>query len=116
MKIGIIGGSISGLEAAIQLSKDYEVHLFEEHENIGEPLKCAEGWAVCMGIEPYVRGKPIERSEVVLLDDEFNFRKGFTVQTLGFVEMIDRPKMERKMAKIAEELLVDIEIALTQLK
>jgi flavin-dependent dehydrogenase len=102
VRIGIIGGSISGLEAAIQLSKDYEVHLFEEHKEIGEPLKCAEGWAVCMGIEPYIKGRQVEKTEVVLVDDDLNFRKNFTIPSLGFVEMIDRPKMERKMAKIAE--------------
>ncbi len=108
MEVCIIGGSIAGLEAALQLADFCEVTVFEEHSKIGEPVKCAEGWTSFMGIEPYVDGVRIHRAEVHVLDDGFNTKRSFTIKTDGNVVMISRPEMEGKMAKMAEEMGVRI--------
>ncbi len=119
VKIAIIGGSIAGLEAAIRLGEHHDVVVFEEHEEIGEPLKCAEGWATCMGIEPYIPGKPVEKSRVAFLNDGLKVSRDFVIDTRGCVEMIDRPKMEKVMAKKAEkagcEIVTGRRVGITEL-
>ncbi len=103
MNVCIIGGSIAGLEAAIRLSEFCNVTVFEEHAEIGKPVKCAEGWTAFMGIQPYVDGKVIERAEVYVLDKNLKPKRKFTIRTYGKVVMVDRIGMEKKMTKIAEE-------------
>jgi len=104
MRIAIIGGSVAGLECAIRLSPRWEVTLFEEHEEIGRPLQCAEGW-VRVVIEPYgFVTKEVETVLVRKLDIERMVpRSQFRFDAKGAVVMIDRPAMEKHMAEIAAE-------------
>lgn len=104
MRIGIIGGSIAGLECAIRLAGGNEVALFEEHERIGEPLLCAEGWFRVFA-EPYgCVDREIKNIIVRYLDiKEMRVKKSCVLKVNGYIVLIDRPAMERKMAEIASE-------------
>ncbi len=104
MNIEIIGGSIAGLEAAIRLASFGEVTVYEEHEKIGIPIKCAEGWTAFMGIDPYIDGKPIDVARIYILDRCMQPKRSFTIKTDGKIIVVDRVKMERKMAKMAKDL------------
>ncbi len=104
MNIEIIGGSIAGLEAALRLANFGNVTVYEEHEKIGEPIKCAEGWTAFMGIDPYIDGIPIDVARIYILDRNLQPKKHFTIKTDGKVVVVDRARMEREMAKIAKEL------------
>lgn len=47
MNIGVIGGSLAGLEFTREMKRldsETEVTVFEEDDEIGGPVKCAEGW------------------------------------------------------------------------
>ena len=104
MKIAVIGGSIAGLEAGIRLGGSCEVTIFEEHEEIGLPLRCAEGWIIHHNLKPYARGREkreIERLRFRRLDKDFRVREEVVFETDGKVLAVDRPRMERRMAEIA---------------
>lgn len=107
MKICIIGGSIAGLECGINLGEDFNVHIFEEHCEIGKPLKCAEGWITFTGIKPYIRSRKIEKLVINLLNDSLKIHDYFEVKVDAF-SIVNRPKMEQKMADIAEKKGVEI--------
>jgi len=100
LRIAIIGGSIAGLESAIQLSDRFETHLFEEHEVIGYPLRCAEGW-VKIVVEPYTDGRSIDYLIFRRLDSNLRVREQVKVDVSDILVVVDRPKMEQRMAKIA---------------
>ncbi len=85
MKICIIGGSVAGLECAINLAKEYDVTVYEEHAEIGLPLKCAEGWINFSGLKPYVGGRKLKDVHVSLFDGNFSVIDSFTLTaTSGF--------------------------------
>ncbi len=107
MRVCIIGGSIAGLECAIRLSEHCDVSVFEEHQEVGQPLKCAEGWITFTGVTPYTEGRKLSGIEVSLLSDRFKIVDGFSVDVDAFV-IIDRPDMEKKMADIAEKNGVEV--------
>ena len=101
MKIAIIGGSIAGLEAAIRLAPKHDVTLYEEHDEIGYPLQCAEGWVRI--IEPYgCISKEIRTARIRLSDLNFKVKDEIELDVNGLLVTIDRPKMEKKMAAMAE--------------
>ena len=101
MKVAVIGGSIAGLEAGMRLGNSFEVTIFEEHEKIGLPLRCAEGWIIHHDLKPYVRGREIERLRFRRLDGDFRVREEVVFETDGRVLAVDRPRMEQKMAEMA---------------
>lgn len=102
LRIGIIGGSIAGLECALRLSEKQDVTIFEEHERIGEPLLCAEAWVKSF-IEPYgFVDRVIDKMVVRWLDNEKMKIKGpITFNVNGSIVMLDRPAMEKHMAEMA---------------
>ena len=106
MKVAVIGGSIAGLEAGIRLGDSCDVTIFEEHEEIGLPLRCAEGWIIHHDIRPYIKGREIERLRFRRLkmdktDKNLEVRDEVVFETDGRVLAVDRPRMEQKMAWIA---------------
>ncbi len=103
MRIAIIGGSIAGLECAIRLSSHHDVTLFEEHREIGYPLQCGEGWI--RAIEPYgCVSKEINVLRARFIDfDTFRVLDEVTLDVGGRIVTLDRPEMEKRMAKMAEE-------------
>jgi len=104
-KVVVIGGSIAGLEAAINFSEFCDnVVVFEEHKEIGKPLQCAEGWIHFTGVKPYINGRKINEVDVILLDKRYNPKTTFNMKINGSVEIINRPEMEKKMAKMAEDM------------
>lgn len=76
--------------------------VFEEHREIGEPLKCAEGWINFSGIKPYVDGRKVKEVQIKLLGDDYSIIDGFAAKGKA-LQIISRPEMEQKMAKIAEK-------------
>ena len=109
MKVVIIGGSIAGLEAAINFSEFCDsVVVFEEHKEIGKPLQCAEGWIHFTGVKPYISGRKVNEVDVIILDRRYNYKTSFSIKINGSVEIINRPEMEKKMAKMAEDRGVQI--------
>ena len=102
VKVCIIGGSIAGLECGIRLSDSCDVTIFEEHEEIGHPLKCAEGWVTFTGIKPYTDGRKLKNIAVYLLNEDMKVADSFEVDVDAFL-IIDRPEMEKKMAGMAEK-------------
>ncbi len=103
-KVVINGGSIAGLEAAINFSEFCDhVVVFEEHDEIGEPLQCAEGWIHFTGVKPYINGRRVNEVDVIILDRKCNHKTSFSIKINGSVEIINRPKTEKKMAKMAED-------------
>jgi len=103
IRIGIIGGSIAGLECALRLAEKQEVVLFEEHEKIGEPLLCGEGWARAF-LEPYgFVERVVERALVRWIDERMEPKRSVEVRFNGSVVIIDRTSMEKHMAKLAVE-------------
>jgi len=103
-KVIIIGGSIAGLEAAINFSEFCDhVVVFEEHDEIGEPLQCAEGWIHFTGVKPYINGRKVNEVDIVILDRRYNHKTSFRIKINGSVEIINRPMMEKRMAKMAED-------------
>ncbi|WP_202320277.1 NAD(P)/FAD-dependent oxidoreductase [Archaeoglobus neptunius] len=101
MRVCVIGGSVAGLECGINLADSLDVTIFEEHQEIGYPLKCAEGWINFSGLKPYVRGRSIERVVINLLDENLRIADSFEIEE-NVVQIINRPEMEQKMAEIAE--------------
>jgi len=119
MKIAIVGGSIAGLECAIRLADHHDVIVYEEHKEIGYPLRCAEGWVRV--VEPYgCVVKEIETAIVRELDNNLNVKREYTIDVNGMVTIIDRPKMEKLMAEIAEkkgaEIITGRRVKLSELK
>lgn len=102
-KFAIVGGSIAGLESAIRLSEFGKVILYEEHKEIGLPMQCAEGWIRFSEAKPYIEGRPVKKAEMLLLNREYEETGRITLKLNGAVEIVDRAKMEKKMASIAEK-------------
>ena len=104
-KIGIIGGSIAGLESAIQLADRYEVVVYEEHPEIGTPVQCGEGWVHHHNIEPYGGViREVDRAIIRRIDfNNFSVKDQVELILDGIISIIDRSVMEKNMAKIAEE-------------
>jgi len=100
VKICVIGGSVAGLECALNLADEHEVVVYEEHAEIGYPLKCAEGWINFSGIRPYVKGRKVKEVCISLLDDAFSVTERFTAEG-NALQIISRPELEQKMADIA---------------
>jgi flavin-dependent dehydrogenase len=105
MRVAVIGGSVAGLEAAIQLAGDCEVVVYEEHEKIGLPVRCGEGFIVYENVTPY--GGVVRRINRAVFRrielPEFRVREEVVTKTYGSIFMVDRPVMEREMAKIARK-------------
>ncbi|MDI3497929.1 FAD-binding protein [Archaeoglobus sp.] len=79
-KVVIAGGSVAGLEAAIRFSEFCRVVVvLEEHEEIGLPVQCAEGWIRFTSIEPYVEGRRIDEVDMVLFNEQYEEDYRFTI-------------------------------------
>jgi len=101
MKVAVVGGSIAGLESAIRLSDFCDVTVFEEHSRIGYPIRCAEGWISAM-VKPYIRGKKIRRAYFRLLSEDMKVVDEVEVRCDGVIEIVDRVKLESRMAEMAQ--------------
>jgi digeranylgeranylglycerophospholipid reductase len=113
-KISIIGGSIAGLTTAIQLKRldnEFNVTVFEEHPEIGVPVRCAEGFVAHPWVEKPPDGCIDMNVEEVLYRFNFKnmpsrtYRAGLKKE--GFW-IIDRTKYEKMLADQCIELGVDI--------
>jgi len=103
-KLEIIGGSLAGLEAANLLSRKFEVIIYEEHNEIGTPLQCAEGW--CGFILPPPKDfVTFNIDEVVIRRIDlatFTIRESSTIKMKNKLFTIDRPAYEKYLAKKAK--------------
>lgn len=101
MRIAVVGGSIAGLECGINLADEHEVTIFEEHNEIGYPLQCGEGWMSV--IEPY--GFVTNEIDTLLLRKldvrHMEVKDVVRYDVRGSMLVIDRPKMEKLMAREA---------------
>lgn len=99
----IAGGSIAGLECAIRFSDFSKVTLCEKKDEIGKNIRCGEGWVYFTGINPYISGRKVNWVDIILLNWDYSVRRVISVKINGSVEIVDRSKMEKRMAKIAEK-------------
>ncbi|WP_290597974.1 MULTISPECIES: NAD(P)/FAD-dependent oxidoreductase [unclassified Archaeoglobus] len=107
MKICVIGGSVAGLECGVNLAERHDVAIYEEHREIGLPLKCAEGWINFSGVEPYVKGRKVKEVHMNLLGENFRVVDNFVAKG-DALQIVSRPEMEQKMAEIAEKMGAEI--------
>ncbi|MDY6965365.1 MAG: NAD(P)/FAD-dependent oxidoreductase [Halobacteriota archaeon] len=112
-KISIIGGSIAGLTTALQLMRldeTLDVTVFEDHPEVGEPVRSAEGF-----IDIHDVGEPPDECICMKVDEivyRFNFKdspsKIFKVEpSVGFW-LIDRTKYEKMLADQCTKVGVEI--------
>lgn len=104
--VAIVGGSIAGLEVARLISDRFDVTLYEEHPEIGEPLQCAEGWFAHHQVMPPVEDAVVREVDTVVvqsLDEDFNVISSSKMSFKGLLYIVDRKKLEKEMAKEAEE-------------
>lgn len=104
--VAIVGGSVAGLEVARLISDKFDVTLYEAHPEIGEPLQCAEGWFAHHRVMPPVEDaitREIDTVVVRCLDENFRVRSESRVRLKGLLYMVDRKKLEKEMAKEAED-------------
>ncbi|MCS7144456.1 MAG: NAD(P)/FAD-dependent oxidoreductase [Archaeoglobaceae archaeon] len=102
-KVLIAGGSIAGLECAIRFSNFSKVLLCEKKDEIGKNIRCGEGWINFTGIRPYISGRRVNLVDLILLNWDYSIRRVISVRINGSVEIVDRSKMEKRMAEIAEK-------------
>jgi digeranylgeranylglycerophospholipid reductase len=102
--IEVIGGSVAGLSAALELKKRIhdDVVVYEEHPDFGKPLKCAECW-----VDHYGVGTPPEqfiKYSITHLVLKLGNRQ-MAIKTTGSygMWMIDRPAYEKWLAERCEE-------------
>ncbi|MCX8172091.1 MAG: NAD(P)/FAD-dependent oxidoreductase, partial [Archaeoglobaceae archaeon] len=79
-----------------------------EHKEIGLPVQCAEGWIRFSEAKPYIKGRAIKEVEIILLKRNYDETGRVKVKLNGAVEIVDRAKIEKKMASIAERKGVEI--------
>ena len=111
--INIIGGSLAGLTTALnikRMNEDLDVTIFEDHKEIGLPVKCAEGYIDHFGI-----GKPPDDCidmEIKEVRFKFNFEKRpdkiFSVPFPNVFFVMDRTKYEKRLADQCMKLGVNI--------
>lgn len=101
-KIEIIGGSIAGLELA-RLLEGYDVVVYEEHEKIGYPLQCGEGFFKHHGVEPPSDAVEVKEVWFRRVDPESLQPRDNVVLHPWNLYFIDRPKYEQELAKLARE-------------
>lgn len=100
MRIGIVGAGPSGSYAALLLSKQgHEVHVFEEHEEVGKPVQCTG--IVTKGLWDLI---PKENS---LIKTELNHVKihapnGKTTSIKVDEFVLDRAALDIHLAKLAK--------------
>ncbi|MBS1263272.1 MAG: Digeranylgeranylglycerophospholipid reductase [Methanonatronarchaeales archaeon] len=108
MEVGVVGGSIAGLEFARSLKgldRSADIAVFEEHDEIGLPVKCAEGWLNVHG-----SGRPFEEAvENEVSGIRLHFRgapEGYREVWLGSrrgIPIIDRSRNETLLAESCED-------------
>lgn len=117
-RIAVIGGSLAGLEFANTLKgldhhNDFEIHLFEEHPTIGQPLRCAEGLILFHDLpapNPNVVLNEIDTVLVRFLDNELRILDTVAIQVQGKAWLIDRPLNERILAASCKERGIDLSL------
>ncbi|MCX8172886.1 MAG: NAD(P)/FAD-dependent oxidoreductase [Archaeoglobaceae archaeon] len=107
-RVVVAGGSIAGLECALRFSDFSEVLLYEKKEEIGKNIKCGEGWIHFNGIRPYVSGRKVNWVDIIIFNPDYSIRRVLNVKINGKVEIIDRSRMEKRMAEFAERKGVEI--------
>lgn len=110
MDVGVIGGSLAGLEFAqnLRMRTESEVTVYEARE-IGEPVKCAEGWLDLYRagtLFPEARGNPVR--EVLVEMRGVDGEHGRTSLRAGGAYVVDRASNERALAERCRELGADI--------
>lgn len=115
--ICVIGGSVSGLQFARSLKKlssnssNPKVTIYEEHDQIGQPVNCGEGWVGINGM-----GSPPEsviemRADTNILrflDKGYEVIKKVFLDTQKKVWTIDRQKYEEMLFEDCKSLDIDI--------
>lgn len=104
--VAIVGGSVAGLEVARLISDKFDVTLYEAHPEIGEPLQCAEGWFAHHQVMPPIEDAIVREIDTVIvqaLDENFNVKSSSKIRFKDLLYMVDRKKLEKEMAKEAEE-------------
>ena len=101
MRVGIVGAGPSGSYAALLLSKQgHEVHVFEEHEEIGKPVQCTG--IVTRGLWDLI---PKERSLIKTDLKQIKIHapngKTTTIKLDEFV--LDRAALDVHLAKLAKD-------------
>ena len=62
VRVAIVGGGPSGLQAAIALSRlGVKPTVYEEHSNVGQPIQCGEGLSIHAFNDFSI---PMEKSEI----------------------------------------------------
>lgn len=113
MKVGVIGGSLGGLEFAKRLAEldgSHEIEVFEEDDEIGLPVKCAEGWLTVHGTgSPHPDAVENEVESVRLrFRDVPEEHRDVALEVKGDAYVIDRARNERMLAEEARELGVSV--------
>jgi len=101
-KIDIVGGSIAGLELA-RLLDGYDVTVYEEHEQIGQPLQCGEGFFKHHGVEPPEWADKVEEVWFRRISMDTLRPKDVVILHPWNLFFIDRPRYEQELAKMAKE-------------
>ena len=117
-RIAVIGASIAGLEFANTLSLSnhdgaFHIDLFEEHQTIGLPLKCAEGLILFHDLPPpdprFILNE-IDDIIIQFLDTQFRTLAKVMIPCKGKAWLIDRPRTEQNLAASCAERGVSINL------
>jgi len=103
-KIGIIGAGPAGLSAAIELSKIFDVTVFEQ-SNIGENIICAEGFFDYFGTIDVDLPNSFQINKLIVRSKELY---EIPLPTKGRFYTFDRKKWQKDLANQAEKKGVKI--------